>query len=55
MVIDFYNNHSTASNYILDINSTETNLNISTYLNGLYTVALIVNGVIVDAKTLIKH
>ena len=55
MVIDFYNNNSTVNNYILDINSTETNLNISTYLNGLYTVALIVNGVIVDAKTLIKH
>jgi hypothetical protein len=32
-----------------------TNIDISNYPTGFYTVALVVNGQIVDAKTLIKQ
>lgn len=39
----------------INLNSSETNLNISNYANGFYTVALVCNGQIVDAKTLIKQ
>lgn len=55
MVISLYGNNVTSNNYILDVNSNEINLNISNYPNGFYTVALIVNGEIADAKTLIKQ
>ena len=55
MVIGYYGSNGTSNNYILDTNSSETNLNVSNYASGFYTVALVVNGVIVDAKTLIKQ
>lgn len=55
MVIGYYGSNGTSNNYILDANSTEINLNINNYLSGFYTVALVVNGDIVDAKTLIKQ
>jgi hypothetical protein len=57
MVIGCYGNTSTSTsnNYILDINSTQTNINISSFPNGFYTVALVCNGHIVDAKTLVKQ
>jgi hypothetical protein len=35
--------------------SCKTNINVSNYPNGLYTVALVCDGQIVDAKTLIKQ
>ncbi len=54
MVIGHYGSNGASNNYILDINSTEINLNVSNYESGFYTVALVVDGVIVDAKTLIK-
>lgn len=55
MVIGYYGSNGTSNNYILDVNSNETNLNVSNYPSGFYTVALVVNGEIVDAKTLIKQ
>ncbi|MFY7988831.1 MAG: M43 family zinc metalloprotease [Flavobacterium sp.] len=55
MVIGYYGSNGTSNNYILDTNSSETNLNVSNYASGFYTVALVVNGEIVDAKTLIKQ
>jgi subtilisin family serine protease len=55
MVIGGYATADTSSNYILDINNTQTNLNISNYPSGFYTVALVCNGQIVDAKTLVKQ
>ncbi len=55
MVIGYYGINGTSNNYILDVNSNETNLNVSNYPSGFYTVALVVNGEIVDAKTLIKQ
>ncbi len=55
MVIGYYGSNGTSNNYILDTNSSEINLNVSNYQSGFYTVALVVNGAIVDAKTLIKQ
>lgn len=55
MIIGSYGTTGITNNYILDTNSSETNINISSYPNGFYTVALICNGQIVDAKTLIKQ
>ena len=55
MIIGYYGSNGTSNNYILDVNSSETNLNVSNYPSGFYTVALVVNGGIVDAKTLIKQ
>ncbi len=55
MIIGGYGTTGTSNNYILNLNSSETNLNISNYSNGFYTVALVCNGQIVDAKTLIKQ
>lgn len=55
MVIGYYGSNGTSNNYVLDVNSTQTNLDVSTYPSGYYTVALVVNGEIVDAKTLIKQ
>lgn len=43
------------NNYILDVTTKKTNINMSQYLKGFYTVALIVNGKIVDSKTVIKQ
>lgn len=55
MIIGSYGTTGASNNYILDINSSETNINLSNYTNGFYTVALVCNGQIVDAKTLIKQ
>ena len=55
MIIGGYGTTGTSNNYILNLNSSETNLNISNYANGFYTIALVCNGQIVDAKTLIKQ
>ena len=49
------NSSSASNNYILDLNSSQTNINISSYPAGYYTIALVVNGNIVDNKTLIKQ
>ena len=55
MIVGGYGTTGTSNNYILDINSSETNIDLSNYSNGLYTIALICNGQIVDAKTLVKQ
>ncbi len=55
MIIGYYGSNGSSNNYILDVNSSEINLNVSNYPSGFYTVALVVNGEIVDAKTLIKQ
>lgn len=55
MVLGSYGTTGSSNNYILDINSNEINLNISNYINGYYTVALVVNGQIIDAQTLMKQ
>ena len=55
MIIGSYGTIGASNNYILNVNSTETTINITNYLTGFYTIALVVNGQIVDAKTLIKQ
>ena len=55
MVIGGYGTTGTSNNYILNLNSSETSINLSNYSTGFYTVALVCNGQIVDAKTLIKQ
>jgi hypothetical protein len=55
MIIGYNGSNGTSNNYILDVNSNAINLNINNYPSGFYTVALVVNGEIVDAKTLIKQ
>jgi len=55
MVLGYYGGSNTSNNYILDVNANQINLNVSNYQNGFYTVALVVNGKIIDAKTLIKQ
>ena len=55
MIIGYYGGNGISNNYILDVDSSEINLNLINYENGFYTVALVVDGEIVDAKTLIKQ
>jgi serine protease len=55
MIISSYGTSNSSNNYILNTNSSETNIDISNYPIGFYTVALVCNGQIVDAKTLIKN
>lgn len=44
-----------SNNYILDITQSEITVDISSYPQGLYNIALIVNGQISDTKTLVKQ
>jgi len=46
-------NNGTSNNYILDCTQIQTTINVANYQTGIYTVALVCNGQIVDAKTLI--
>jgi hypothetical protein len=55
MIIGQYGTNGTSNNYVLDTNSSQTTINVINYTNGFYTVALVCNGQIVDAKTLIKQ
>lgn len=55
MVLGSYGTDGASNNYILDVNSTDTNIDVTNYQNGLYTVALVCNGQIIDAKTLVKQ
>jgi hypothetical protein len=54
MIIGYYGSN-TSNNYILDTNLQQTQINVSAYSSGYYTVSLVCNGEIVYAKTLIKH
>ncbi len=53
-VTGFYGSNI-SNNYILDIEENEATLDVSNYPQGLYSVALIVNGQIQDTTTLIKQ
>jgi subtilisin family serine protease len=54
MVMGYYGSN-TSNNYILDNSLQQTQINVSSYPSGYYTIALVCNGEIVDAKTLIKQ
>ena len=53
MVIGTTNNSS--NNYIIDTEQEQIAIDVSNYPTGSYTIALVCNGTIVDAKTLIKN
>ena len=55
MIIGQYGTDGVSNNYVLDNNSSQTTVNVMNYVNGFYTVVLVCNGQIVDAKTLIKQ
>ncbi len=55
MILGNYGTNYAANNYILDETSNTATINIANYSNGFYTVALVCNGQIVDAKTIIKN
>ena len=55
MIIGQCGTNGASNNYVLDTNSSQTAINVINYTNGFYTVALVCNGQIVDAKTLIKQ
>ncbi len=55
MILGGYNTNSASNNYIINPDLSEININLTSYNNGFYTIALVVNGQIVDAKTLIKQ
>jgi serine protease len=55
MILGGYGTTSASNNYILNPDLGETNINLANYSNGFYTIALVVNGQIVDAKTLVKE
>ncbi len=44
-----------SNNYILDVNETNIDLNVSAYASGLYSVALVCDSEIVDSKNLAKQ
>lgn len=54
MITDFYGNNGIQHNYIIDVNSSQINLNTSTLNSGFFNLSLICDGQITDVKTLIK-
>ncbi len=44
-----------SNNYLLDCTQIQTNIDISSYQTGIYTVALVKDGYIVDVKTIMKN
>ncbi len=55
MILGGYGTDSASNNYILDNTISEKTINLTNYSDGFYTVALVVNGQIIDAKTLVKQ
>jgi hypothetical protein len=55
MILGGYGTTGDSNNYILDIDSSVINIDLSYYSSGFYTVALVCDGQIVDAKTLVKE
>lgn len=55
MILGYYGSTGISNNYMLELTSSQTTLNFSEYPAGFYTVALVCNGQIVDAKTMIKQ
>ena len=44
---------TTNNNYIINVNQTQANFNVTNYQQGTYSVILVCDGVAVDMKTLI--
>lgn len=47
--------NGSVNTFHLDLHTKETTIKLSNYLPGIYTIALVVNGNVVDSKTLIKQ
>lgn len=54
-VNSLYGSNTVSYNYVLDITKNEVTVDASTYPQGFYSIALIVNGQIQDTTTLIKQ
>lgn len=54
MIVGSYGSKGLSNNYILDLNSDQTLIDVSDYSEGFYTIALVCDGKIVDVKTLAK-
>ena len=44
-----------SDNYILDVQQSNTTIDISTYVTGLYNIILVCDGEVQNSKTLIKQ
>lgn len=55
MIFGGYGTTGVSNNYLLGSDSSFYDIDVSSYSSGFYTVALVCNGEIVDAKTLIKQ
>lgn len=55
MVVGQYGTNGTSNNYVLDIDCSLSIIDISSYQNGYYTVTLVCDGEIIDAKNLLKQ
>src|SRR5690606_29964478 len=54
-VNSLYGSNSVSYNYVLDITENDITLDVSSYPQGTYSIALITNGQIQDTVTLIKQ
>ena len=55
MIFSYYMTGGISYNYIIDKDATEKNIDVSSYPFGLYKVALVTDGQIVDVKILSKQ
>ena len=55
MIIGTYGGSNDVNNYLIDVDSDQISIDISNYQTGYYTVALVNNGQIVDAKSIQKN
>lgn len=55
MIAGYYCGNQIINNYLVDLESKEININLSTYQQGFYTVSLICDGEVVGTQTLIKQ
>ena len=55
MVIGQSGSNNTSNNYVLNTINNQITIDITNYNNGFYTVALVCDGDILDAKTIIKQ
>ncbi len=54
-IVSDYASYGVSNNYILEPKSEKINIDLSNYPDGVYSVALVINGKIVDATTLVKQ
>ena len=55
MIVGQSGSNNTSNNYVLNTTNNQITIDLTSYNNGFYTVALICDGDIIDAKTIIKQ